>query len=60
MSPPTALVISRYRAFADDVTLPLRPLTLIYGRNNSGKSALARALAIIGASVDEGARPAPS
>lgn len=55
MSPPTALLVSRYRAFAGDGTLPLRPLTLLYGRNNSGKSALARALAIIGASVAEDA-----
>jgi predicted ATPase len=55
MSPPTALLVSRYRAFAGDETLPLRPLTLLYGRNNSGKSALARALAILGASVAEDA-----
>ncbi len=55
MSPPTALLVSRYRAFAGDETLPLRPLTLLYGRNNSGKSALSRALAIVGASVAEDA-----
>jgi predicted ATPase len=58
MSPPTALVVSRYRAFAGEETLPLRPLTLLYGRNNSGKSALARALAILGASVAEDATSA--
>lgn len=51
MSLPTALLVSRYRAFAGEETLPLRPLTLLYGRNNSGKSALCRALAIIGQSV---------
>lgn len=53
--PPTSLIVSRYRAFARDETLPLRPLTLLYGRNNSGKSALARALVLIGASVAEDA-----
>jgi predicted ATPase len=58
MSPPTALVVSRYRAFAGEETLPLRPFTLLYGRNNSGKSALARALAIIGASLVENAASA--
>lgn len=58
MSPPTALVVSRYRAFAGEETLPLRPLTLLYGRNNSGKSALARALAILGASLAEDAASA--
>lgn len=58
MSHPTALLVSRYRAFAGDETLPLRPLTLLYGRNNSGKSALSRALAIIGASLAEDATSA--
>jgi hypothetical protein len=57
MLPPTALLVSHYRAFAGDEALPLRPLTLLYGRNNSGKSTLSRALAILGASV---AKDAPS
>jgi len=48
---PDALVLHRYRAFAGTETLPLRPLTLLYGRNNSGKSALVRALSLLGASV---------
>lgn len=52
---PTALLVSRYRAFAADEALPLRPLTLLYGRNNAGKSALARAIGIVGASVVENA-----
>jgi hypothetical protein len=55
MSVPTALHVLRYRAFERDETLPLRPLTLLYGRNNSGKSALCRALAMIGSSVGEDA-----
>ena len=55
MSLPTALLLSRYRAFAVEECLPLRPLTLLYGRNNSGKSAIARALGMVGASVAEGA-----
>ncbi len=58
MSLPTALLVSRYRAFKGEETLPLRPLTLLYGRNNSGKSALSRALAILGASVDRDAASA--
>ncbi|WP_197041138.1 AAA family ATPase [Chondromyces apiculatus] len=33
--------------------MPLRPLTLLYGRNNAGKNAVARALAIFGASLAE-------
>ena len=58
MLPPTALIVSRYRAFAGEEKLPLRPLTLLYGRNNSGKSDLARALAFIGASLAEDAASA--
>lgn len=58
LSPPTALGVSRYRAFAGDEVLPLRPLTLLYGRNNAGKSALARMLGILGASVVDRA-PSP-
>ncbi len=58
VSLPTALLVSRYRAFKGDEVLPLRPLTLLYGRNNSGKSALSRALAIVGASVDKEAASA--
>lgn len=55
MSIPTGLVLSRYRSFAGDATLPLRPLTLLYGQNNAGKSAVARALASIAASVEDDA-----
>jgi AAA ATPase domain len=58
VSLPTALLVSRYRAFKGDEVLPLRPLTLLYGRNNSGKSALSRALAVVGASVDKDAESA--
>lgn len=55
MLSPSALLFNRYRSFEKDETLPLRPLTLLYGRNNAGKSALARALALIGASISESA-----
>lgn len=48
---PDALIIGRYRSFEREAVLPLRPLTLLYGRNNAGKSALLRALAILGESV---------
>lgn len=58
MSSPTTLLVYRYRAFAAEARLPLRPLTLVYGRNNSGKSALLRALAIIAASIQEHASSA--
>ncbi|MBN2798327.1 MAG: AAA family ATPase [Deltaproteobacteria bacterium] len=58
-TPPPALTafsVKGYRSFRDRSTLELRPLTLIYGRNNSGKSTLIRALATLGRSVREDAR----
>jgi hypothetical protein len=38
----TKLYFENYKAFAGEHELELRPLTIIIGRNNSGKSALAR------------------
>lgn len=37
-----AITCSRYRAFKDPVFLELRPITLIIGKNGSGKSVLTR------------------
>lgn len=52
---PSALIVQRYRAFANEEILPLRPITLLYGRNNAGKSALVRALAMLSASARDDA-----
>jgi len=46
----TAFTLENYRCFADPTTIELRPLTLLFGYNNSGKSALLRALALIAVS----------
>lgn len=54
----TALTLHRYRSFKSETTLELRPLTLLYGRNNAGKSSLLRALPILAASVEDRA-PSP-
>lgn len=43
----TSFSVENYRAFADETTIELRPLTLLFGYNNAGKSALVRALALI-------------
>jgi len=56
LSLPDALIVERLRSFAERVSLPLRPLTLVYGANNSGKSALLRALALLAASLEPAAR----
>ncbi|MDI1450485.1 AAA family ATPase [Polyangium sp. 6x1] len=43
----TSFAVENYRAFTDETTIELRPLTLLFGYNNAGKSALIRALALI-------------
>ena len=48
---PTALMFSRYRAFRDEVKLSLPPLTLIIGRNGSGKSVLTRLPLLLGSGL---------
>ncbi|NJL27905.1 MAG: ATP-binding protein [Thermoanaerobaculia bacterium] len=40
----TSVSVTNYRSFADPTLLELRPLTLLFGQNNSGKSALLRLL----------------
>lgn len=49
--PPTAITLRNYRSFAGPVRLELRPITLLYGINNAGKSALLRALPILSDSL---------
>ncbi|MHC2334939.1 hypothetical protein [Bradyrhizobium sp. USDA 4454] len=46
----TAVGVEGYRAFAKSEEIELRPLTLLYGFNSVGKSALLRALPLIAAS----------
>jgi AAA15 family ATPase/GTPase len=48
---PTKIKVENYRSFEDRQRLDLRPLTLLFGKNNAGKSALLRALPIIGDSL---------
>ncbi|MCC6556729.1 MAG: AAA family ATPase [Polyangiaceae bacterium] len=43
--------LKNYRAFVREVSLPLRPLTLLFGFNSAGKSALLRALPLIAESI---------
>ena len=35
-----SFTLKNYRSFVDRTTIELRPLTLLFGYNNSGKSAL--------------------
>lgn len=45
------LIVGNYRSFAQRRSVALRPITLLYGWNNAGKSALLRLLAMLGDSV---------
>ena len=39
--------VERYKAYSQTCTVEIRPLTILVGKNNSGKSALARVLPLI-------------
>lgn len=47
------ITIDHYRCFRGPETLKLRPLTLLFGRNSAGKSALVRLLPILADSATE-------
>ncbi|MEK8020461.1 MAG: AAA family ATPase [Candidatus Parabeggiatoa sp.] len=47
-----SFTLKNYRSFVDRTTIELRPLTLLFGYNNSGKSALLRALPLIADSLN--------
>lgn len=51
----TGISATGYRSFSQPLELELRPLTLLYGRNNAGKSAVLRLLPILADSVADGA-----
>lgn len=40
------LIIADFKAFGDHQEIPIRPITLIYGANSSGKSSIIHALAL--------------
>jgi predicted ATPase len=48
---PNAITLRNYRAFAEPVHFEMRPVTLLYGVNNAGKSALLRALPLLADSL---------
>jgi hypothetical protein len=55
-----SISVSNFKPFSRPATLPLRPITLIYGENSSGKSSLLQSLLMLKQSIlgsDEGQRP---
>jgi hypothetical protein len=51
--------ISNFKAFAGPVSVPIKPITLIFGPNSSGKSSILQSLLMLKQSVDEAASSAP-
>jgi energy-coupling factor transporter ATP-binding protein EcfA2 len=52
-----ALKLQAFRTFRDEASADIRPLTLLYGFNQAGKSTLLRALAVLADSLQPGAGP---
>lgn len=56
----TSLYCKGYKGFRDEVRLALRPLTVLLGKNNAGKSVLARLpLLLLGGLASEEPEPVP-
>lgn len=51
------LKLRAFRTFRDETSLDIRPLTLLYGFNQAGKSTLLRLLALLADSLQAGAGP---
>lgn len=54
--PLQAITVENYRSFKEPFRLELRPLTLVYGWNNAGKSAAVRLVKLLGDSLRDTAR----
>lgn len=50
----TGLGLENFKAFADTQQIPIRPLTLIFGANSSGKSSLIHGLLLVRHAVETG------
>ena len=40
----TSITIENFKGIGDAVTIPIRPITLLFGKNSSGKSTVLQAL----------------
>jgi predicted ATP-dependent endonuclease of OLD family len=49
--------LTNFKAFAQTPSLPIRPLTLIYGQNSSGKSSIIQPLLLLKQTLDESDDP---
>lgn len=52
--PITSLRLSNFKCFADSENIPIRPLTVVFGRNNVGKSTILQGLLTLKQTLDSG------
>ena len=50
--------LTNFKAFGETVTIPIRPLTLIFGSNSSGKSSIFQSLLLLKQTLEEAKNPA--
>ena len=50
--------LTNFKAFGETVTIPIRPLTLIFGANSSGKSSIFQSLLLLKQTLEESKNPA--
>lgn len=55
----TAIGLENFKVFANSARIPVRPLTMLVGRNSSGKSSLLHALLLLKQSLVERTMPGP-
>ena len=49
--------LTNFKAFGETVTIPIRPLTLIFGANSSGKSSILQSLLLLKQTLEEAKNP---
>jgi hypothetical protein len=52
--------LSNFKAFADTVTIPIKPITLIFGPNSSGKSSIIQSLLLLKQTIEDAESPEPT
>ena len=50
--------LTNFKAFGETVTIPIRPLTLIFGANSSGKSSIFQSLLLLKQTLEKAKNPA--
>ena len=52
--------ISNFKPFAGPATIPIQPITLIFGANSSGKSSIIQSLLLLKQTIDDAESPEPT